>query len=196
MREALSCCAYVGLRDRTSCRIAKELLCGVSHPPLRLEKDLAMNTSPCTQSRKAFLLQRYRLKDGKPYAVVAVHGRVKKGYLRSFTFWMETLLGQGISLLLLPMYPKEDELLCRYLAARWGCEVAIGLDAEDTVGLMEGSCVVCGMRLHALVFAHCAHVPFVGFGGEEKIRSFCEDWGGVYFTDLYGTGEAGELFSF
>ena len=196
MKNALLQCQRIGFRDIASCQIAECLMGDAPHPPFRWEKDLAMETVSCSDARKEYLLRYYGLGKKTTYAVAVVHGGVKRGYLKSFMFWMETLLEQRIELLLVPMYPAEDEALCRSLGRRWHCRVVRGLSAEDLVGLMEESCVVCGMRLHALVLAHCAGAPFVGFGGDSKVRSFCREWGGVYFTDLYGKGREGEIFYF
>ena len=62
--------------------------------------------------------------------------------------------------------------------------VAEGVTESDTVGLMRSAKIVCGMRLHALVFAAAADVPFVGVGGDPKIEGFCRENGGLFFTDV------------
>ena len=196
MRRALEACARIGLRDQASLALAKDLIAEPCQSVISYEEDLALNTQPCSSERRNFLLHYYGLDDGAAYAVVAVRGTGGRGYLDAFVNWVTTLSAQGIRLLLVPMYPREDERICRALAARWQGRVVWGLGAEDLVGLMRGSCVVCGMRLHSLVFAYCAQVPFVGFGGDPKIRCFCHERGGVYFTELYGKGDTGEVFDF
>ena len=183
MGEALSFCDTLEFRDRTSCEIAERLLRSRPHPKIRFVKDMAMDTPSCTPERSAFLMERYGLREGSPYAIAVVHGRAKSKDLKPFVTWMDALLKQNIRPLLVPMYPREDEKLCEDLSERWHCPVTRGLGAEDLVGVMRGAHVVCGMRLHALVFAHSAGTPFVGFGGDPKIRSFCREWGGVYYDE-------------
>ena len=183
MGEALSFCKTLEFRDHTSCEIAETLLKSRPHPKIGFVKDMAMDTPSCTPERSAFLMERYGLREGSPYAIAVVHGRAKSKDLKPFVTWMDALLKQNIRPLLVPMYPREDEKLCKDLSERWHCPVTHGLGAEDLVGLMRGAHVVCGMRLHALVFAHSAGTPFVGFGGDPKIRSFCREWGGVYYDE-------------
>ena len=103
--------------------------------------------------------------------------------------WLSTLRGEGLRLVFVPMFPDEDLALTRHVARALEGVIAHGLCASDLVGLMGEAEVVCGMRLHALVLAAAAGTPFVVFGGEEKIHSFCRERGGVYFTDLYGTAQ-------
>ena len=83
-----------------------------------------------------------------------------------------------------PLYPKEDESLCRTLAVCETDRILTALSPSDLVGIMERSEVVCGMRLHSLIFAASANTPFVGFGLDPKIEAFCREHGGLYFTDL------------
>jgi polysaccharide pyruvyl transferase WcaK-like protein len=119
------------------------------------------------------------------FAVVAVRGTSGKGYIKILAEWLEALSLGGIRLIFIPMFPKEDLYESRRLALALGGIVAEGLSESDTVGIMSQSCVVCGMRLHSLIFAHSASVPFVGFGADPKIESFCRENGGLYFTELY-----------
>ena len=99
--------------------------------------------------------------------------------------WLAMLRGERIELLFVPMFPKEDRgvglRVCQRLEGRW----LEGISESDLVGVMQRSRAVCGMRLHALVLAHAAGVPFVGFGGEAKVHTYCRERGGLYVTDLY-----------
>ena len=92
------------------------------------------------------------------------------------------LASDGIRLVFLPMFPREDMSICRRLCECYGGVVADGLSEGDAVGLMKDARIVCGMRLHALVFAAVASTPFIGFGGDPKIESFCREHGGLYFS--------------
>lgn len=185
IQSVLRDCATIGLRDARSVALAKELLGeGAVTAPTR-QADLALETPPCDRGRLHFLRDYYGLRGVGGYAIVAVRGGVPRGYARIFQEWVAMLRAEGVTLLFVPMLPKEDLTaslrLCRSLGGRMAC----GLGASDFVGLASESRLVCGMRLHALVFAASAHAPFVGFGGDAKIESFCRENGGVYFTQLY-----------
>ena len=185
MRRALVGCDRVGLRDGASLFLAERLIGERGSPvPIR-ETDLAMSTPTAEPSRVSYLLHRYGLSD-KPFAVVAVRGREPVGYLRIFSEWIATLPAEGLRLLFVPLFPEEDEPLSLRWSESMKSVLARGLSPSDLIGIMKEARIVCGMRLHALVFAASARTPFVGFGGDGKIESFCRENGGVYFTELYG----------
>ena len=65
--------------------------------------------------------------------------------------------------------------------------LAYPFGATDIIALMRGAEVVCSMRYHALVLAHVAGASFVGIGDDQKIKSFCSEYGGEYI-DAKKTG--------
>lgn len=180
LTQALRRCDRIGLRDRASLRLAKEVL--GENAPIIYEQDLAYPTPASTPPRIEFLLRHARLNDR--FAVIAPKGGSPIGILKILTPWLCTLRAEGITLVFIPLYPKEDEALCRTLALHKNDRVMTALSPSDLVGLMKKSEVVCGMRLHSLIFAASANTPFVGFGLDPKIESFCREHGGLYFTDL------------
>ena len=151
------------------------------------EPDLAANTKPSEECRISFLRRRYHLlrEDGtfRPYVVIAPRGREGRGQVRIFSWWLKRLRKQDTFPLFLPLFPDEDEALCQRLSKEFGGCVAHGLSEGDLVGLMQQSRGVASMRLHALIFASAAGVPFVGFGEDPKIECYCREHGGRYWTD-------------
>ena len=182
--HALRNCNRIGLRDQNSLCLAKELC--PQKEELFYEADLAEHTRPSTNDRISFLLYRYRLlqKNGslRPYVIVAPRGREKGGQVRIFSWWLGRLRKKELFPLFVPLFPKEDEFLCQKLAYEFGGCVARGLSESDLVGLMKQSEGVASMRLHGLIFARCADVPFVGFGEDPKIETYCREHGGRYWT--------------
>ena len=188
VKWAIANSSYVGLRDLSSASEALRLASIGDGDKLYYEKDLAADQGAAQSSRIDFLLDRLGIKNGdsiKDFAVIAVMGGVGKGYLSILRYWLEKIKSQGITLVFIPMFPAEETSECQYLCECHGGVVASSLSESDVVGLMKHCSVVCGMRLHSLVFASAANAPFVGFGGDPKIESFCRENGGVYFTELY-----------
>lgn len=185
MRRALLACSRIECRDRPSAELARQLLGAEEGGRVLLVRDLAEETSPCDGARREFRLRRLFGSEIPAYAVVAVRGKEGEGYRRLMCEWLSVLRGSGVELLFVPMLPREDGEVTEQWRKALSGRVLTGVDEHDLVSLMAGAEVVCGMRLHALVLAGAAGAPFVGFGGEEKIRCFCRERGGVYFTDLY-----------
>lgn len=184
-------CERIGLRDSPS------LAWALSHLPSEvgvrclLEQDLALGLPPSTDARADFLCRTLRLSPSEHgdtscgFAVVTVRGGIGQGFLKILTSWLLVLRGKRLRLLFVPMHPRKDGRLCRRLASLLGGSVAEHLSPSDLVGIMARARIVCGMRLHSLIFAASANVPFVGFGCDPKIEAFCREHGGVFFTDLY-----------
>ena len=186
IRSVLRDCSFLGLRDGRSVRLARELLGARTEIALIRQSDLALATMPCEEERLRFLQEHYGLcNTTEGYVIAVLRGSAPKGYAGAFAQWLGTLRSEGFLLLFIPMLPKEDLSASLQMARELGGTVACGLGASDVVGLASKARLVCGMRLHALVFAAAAGTPFVGFGGDPKIESFCRENGGVYFTDLY-----------
>ncbi len=187
MTRALNKATYIGLRDESSVIEALRLVAPEVGDRLYLEQDLAAKQKEAEPLRVRFLQKLFGLwKNGRlaEYAVIAVKGGEGRGFIEILEQKLSELAEMGLSLVFLPMFPREDRAVCQRLASAFNGRVAEGLSESDAVGLMKDSQVVCGMRLHALVFASAADVPFVGFGGDPKIQSFCRENGGAYFTDI------------
>ena len=187
MARVLNKASYIGLRDEASVIEALKLISPEVGDRLYLERDLADGQRAAEPLRVRFLQKDLGLlRDGEltDYAVIAVKGSEGRGFIEILEQKLSELAKIGLFLVFLPMFPREDSAVCRSLADNFGGRVAEGLSESDAVGLMKDSQVVCGMRLHALVFASAASVPFVGFGGDPKIQSFCRENGGAYFTDI------------
>lgn len=182
--EVLSRCRVVELRDDTSWEVARQMMRTSACKPLR-EKDLALGMSSSDPARIAYLWQRFGAPEGKGAVAVAVKGDAPCGVLRAMHLWLCSLRAEGYTLYFVSLYPREDDVLTDKLCRALGGVRLRGVGASDLVGFFSHCAVVCSMRLHALVFAATAGTPFVGFGTDGKIESFCREQGGVYYVDLY-----------
>jgi polysaccharide pyruvyl transferase WcaK-like protein len=189
--SALGRCRRIGLRDKVSLAWALEHMSDECRGRLILEDDLALRIPSASPARIAFLCKRFSLLPppkgtaANGFGLITLRGDVKPGYLKIFLSWVSILRAEGIRLLIVPMYPKEDGRICRKVSSLLGIRMAEGLSPSDLVGLASRARIVCGMRLHSLIFAAAAGTPFVGFGSDPKIEAFCREHGGVFFTDLY-----------
>ena len=120
-----------------------------------------------------------------PYAVVSVSGGRGEGYRSILAYWLRSLSEEGIRLLFVPMFPSVDIEETQRFCDEFGGVIAENISESDMVGLIKDATLVCGMRLHSLVFAASVGIPFVGFGSDVKVEHFCRENGGIYFTELY-----------
>ncbi len=184
-------CDRIGLRDGASLAWALSQGIRTSEPKIFFEPDLALSTPTASAERIDFLCRRFGLlpppngKAPRGFGIVALRGGMGPGYLKIMVAWLTTLHAEQMRLLFVPMCPTEDERICRRLATLFGATVAVHLSPSDLVGLASRARIVCGTRLHALIFAAASETPFVGFGNDPKIEAFCREHGGVFFTDLY-----------
>ena len=188
MKRALAQCRYLGLRDGVSLSECIEMIGDDNENTVYREDDLAKGKAPTCRGRVDYILKSVGISEKtapKGYAVVAVKGSENRGYKDIFDRWLLSLVLDGIKLLVVPMFPKEDREESLSLCRRFGGILVEEIGEGDMVGIIQRGQVVCGMRFHSLVFAASAEVPFVGFGGDSKIECFCRENGGLYFTDLY-----------
>ena len=183
LRSVLLGCDRLGLRDERSVILAKRLVKEQRAERIILEKDLALNVTSAKRDRISYLRHKYLL-DGAELVIVSVKN-IPQGYMKIFNEWLCLLKAEGRKLLFIPMFPREDIALTKRMSRELGGTVAYGLDASDIVGLAASASLICSARLHLLVFAAKTQTPFIGFGDDEKIESFCRENGGVFFTDLY-----------
>jgi len=185
MSRALRSCDRIGLRDQCSLTLAEELC--PEKENVFFESDLAETTMSSKPDRISFLQRRHHLLTAngevRPYAVITPRGREKRGQVRIFSWWLGRLRTKDLFPVFVPLFPKEDEFLCQNLAKEFGGCVAHGLSESDLVGLMNQSRCVASMRLHGLIFARSSGVPFVGFGEDPKIETYCREHGGHYWTE-------------
>jgi polysaccharide pyruvyl transferase CsaB len=187
IRRALLSCHHIGLRDTASLLLARSLCGDDAERSIVFEEDLALHTEPSDEARIRFLLRHYALlaEGGNCHRFAIVIPRAKEalGQRRIFTWWIKRLIPQNVRLLVLPLFPKEDLYFCQTLAKELAAPLVTGLSEQDLVGLMCHAELVASMRLHGLIFASAPKTPFVGFGEDPKIESFCKEYGGTYWTE-------------
>jgi polysaccharide pyruvyl transferase WcaK-like protein len=73
------------------------------------------------------------------------------------------------------LFPKEDTLLAQALqmASQKVHDVRIAHAPRDLLKWIPEYRLIIASRFHALVLAATARVPFVGWGDQKKLESFC-----------------------
>lgn len=184
--RALRSCDFIGVRDLRSFAIAKHTLrvCEGERGEVSiiLEGDLAERTPSLysTRQRADFLLR--RAFGNKPSEIVAAmpRGKSDEGEILRLSKALSAERGRGRELLVIVMNQKEDERLCRALAASLGGKLMTGICFGDVTQMMKECKRAYSMRLHGLVAARMAGIEFVGIGEDSKIRGYCEQNGGRY----------------
>jgi polysaccharide pyruvyl transferase CsaB len=76
---------------------------------------------------------------------------------------------------LLVFFPQEDEAIAREIsrATMMPPEVRVWQNPLDLLSWIPQYQLVVGSRFHALVLAAANHLPFIGWGGQKKIESYC-----------------------
>ncbi len=175
--DALSKCAFLGLRDRDSVREVCSLVAefGKRAPCIRLESDLAARAFDESQTSGKYVLSRFGISERERFVAVALRGVESRENVRRLGEFLHALVGEGMKLVFVVMYPDEDLKMTRKMCEYLGGVLAYPIGAADVQAIMRRCCLVCSMRYHALVFAHAVGTPFIGFGDSEKIRRFCRD---------------------
>ena len=191
--RVLGKCNLVGVRDGASMErvreLAREFSTEISN--VTFEEDLAFDPilySDAT-SRTADVFLRLGLDKSQRFVVFSLMGAADKTVRRRVFEYAKELSEQGMTLVFAVMYPRQDLALSRKFAARLGGILAYPLGAQDLVALMRGAEVVFGMRYHALLLARVAGAHFVGIGDDDKIKSFCAEYGGEYINEKMKKGD-------
>ncbi len=182
--KAIEACSYVGVRDKRSFSRVAELLSefGRVAPPVVLERDLASGYLDGKYDTGEMLIRELGLAESRRFAVVIVRGGEYERVVRALDAWLRSLRASAVKLVFVAMYPKQDIQMCRSMSEAHEGVLAYPISLAELFGLIGRAYAVCSMRYHGLVLASDAGTPFFGFGSDDKIKSFCEENGGVYWT--------------
>lgn len=171
LRHILRHTAYIGLRDKPSLDIARSL-CGAK-AKIRLEGDLALSMS--RESCRSSFRTRRLCEELERYALFALCKRSTQDEYRSAKKTAVELKEKGITPIVIAMYPAEDREICRTLAIDSGGRYAEGLSAFELISLLGNAELCISARLHLLIFARIADIPFYALGDDPKLAAFCRE---------------------
>lgn len=168
--SALESVDLITLRDKASYESIKAL--GVRHENLYLSADPVFHMKGADKGWCTHLLARAGLAPGEQYFVISLRAwrHLDRNFEEKFTrFCLAVKQRYGLRPLMIPMQREKDDRLCRVLAHNTGGVVIEGLSPAEVFTVVAGARLVCGMRLHTLIYAAASAVPVVGLSYDPKI---------------------------
>ena len=177
-RRALEETDLITLRDEQSAQLLREL--GVEGADTRQSADPACLIEPADPAWISYLRTREGLKEGERCFAVALRpwSDTVAGYENEIRTAVENIRKKHVlTPVFISMQRSKDDAICRRLAEHFGAPVLSGLTASELTGLLSGMEFVIGMRLHTLIYAADAGVPFIGLAYDLKINALTEQFG-------------------
>lgn len=184
VRKALAGVDLITVRDAQSA----ELLAKMEIGPVRVTADPTFTLEPCSEEEVLHLLNETGLSDQDD--VIAVSLR-KLDYLPGIPDFSPDIMGLladearklPAKLLLVGMQSPDDLVLAKEIGEKTGIAYqSRQWTPEQMLGALGKCRLVVGMRLHSLIFAASAGVPFLGIAYDPKVESFAAATGQLYMT--------------
>lgn len=172
LRRVLKDADYVGLRDKHSVDYALSL--ALPKSKISFEDDLAYAVSPIESARARALCS----EEIKRRILVAVSGHTSKDVYRKIREEINKQKAAGADVLIISMYPKEDQKISEKLSLDCEIKHVFGLGGGEVLYLCERAELCISTRLHLLIFADIAGCDLIGGGDDPKIISFCKEKNG------------------
>lgn len=173
---------YITVRDSQSAQDLRQL--GIGKPPLEVVVDPVLGHQPGEAERAAGfqLLTRLGWQPGKPTLGLSL--RPWPGLEQDWPALVTLTrhwLDQGGQIVLLPMqYPDDWQVLERLQQDVQGpVWLPPAYSLSEAVGVHAWLDLVCGMRLHALIFGALWSKPLLGISYDPKVERFISDVGQV-----------------
>ncbi|MBQ2734148.1 MAG: polysaccharide pyruvyl transferase CsaB [Clostridia bacterium] len=198
-------CELITLREPDSASFLSELV--PNREEIILSADPALLLKPATDNRIDFILDKHSIPKDKRYIIVSMRAVVNKKESFTETEWHDfekqfaTELGElcsakGLYPLFIPMQIALDTSVCRRVCELCGRGSFVsGLSVSELIALMSRSELVCGMRLHSLIYAMACAVPFIALSYDRKVRAFAEYSDMPYVIDAPAGWESGALIN-
>jgi len=178
-RQAAERAALVTVRDEPSARLLREI--GVSRP-VEVTADPAFLVEPAEGQERAGIGLALREWPGGEEALAALIQGVRR--------WLES---RGETAALFPFHSPRDVAPSERAAGVLGERarlVRLGERPEEACGIVAGMGLVVGVRLHALILASVAGVPWVSVSYDPKVTGFAEAAGMTCLTPAELTVDA------
>jgi len=189
VRSVLDTVELITLRENVSLEEIKR--CNITKPEVCVTADPAFNLVPSPQSTAEKILSEHGI--GSEEQIIAVSVRDCKNLPDNFECEMahalDNIASQGYLPIFIPMQLRQDLDLSLRIAGKMkqhsrviDCELAVC----DMLSLIGRCSIVCGMRLHMLIFASVMNIPLAGIAYDPKIRGFMEYMNQKTYVELEG----------
>ena len=177
VKKVLNMVDLITLRENVSLEEIER--CGIIKPKVIVTADPAFNLTPSEKKRADEILSGYSIK--KEDKIIAVSVRFCKDIPQNFTEEMaqalDCLSKKGYIPLFIPMQKSMDTEISLEIASKMKENSKIideDLSVFDMLSVIGRCSIVCGMRLHALIFASVMNVPMAGIAYDPKIKGVME----------------------
>lgn len=107
--------------------------------------------------------------------VVAPRGDVRES-LEPLRKLVKAVREKDQKVIALSLMPSQDDEAAHFLKAD---QVISTTNPQEALDIIASSGYVVGVRLHALILAAAARVPFAGISYDPKVKGFCQDSGAL-----------------
>lgn len=153
--------------------------CGITSPKVVVTADPAFNLKASPKERALEIFSEYSISEGAKLVAVSVRetGNSPKNFEDEMAKSLDCIAKKGYLPVFIPMQRKFDLGISLRVASKMkeqsrviDCELSV-CDMLSVIGQCN---VVCGMRLHMLIFASVMNVPMAGVAYDPKIKGFMD----------------------
>ncbi len=192
VKKVLSEANAITLREPSSYEFLREI--ELDEKILRnagVSADPALTLSPCSNARKAYILEKYGISTPESCFAVSLREWQKlrtsesldsrDDFIRDIAAAVvEISIRTGKKPVFIPVQRSLDDSICldvksiteKKLGTK--CPLLKGLSASEVIALISDMSFVMGMRLHMLIYASAAGVPAIGISYDPKVKAFLE----------------------
>ncbi len=153
--------------------------CGIKKPRVIVTADPAFNLQSAPGECADKIFADYSIgKSGKLVAVsVRECANMPEDFSQQMALSLDEIAKKGYLPVFIPMQKKCDLALSLEIAGKMEEQSRVidcDLSIPDMLAIIGRCSIVCGMRLHMLIFASVMNVPMAGIAYDPKIRGFME----------------------
>ena len=153
--------------------------CGIKKPRVIVTADPAFNLKSAPVECADRILADYSIEENDRLVAVSVRdcADMPENFAQQMAFSLDEISKKGYLPVFIPMQKKCDLALSLDVAGKMKEQSRVidcDLSIPDMLAIIGRCSIVCGMRLHMLIFASVMNVPMAGIAYDPKIRGFME----------------------
>ena len=177
VNKILNTADLITLRENVSLEEIKR--CNITKPKVMVTADPAFNLSASTDDTAERILSEYAINPDDKIVGVSVRScrNLPDDFEEKMASSLDDIAAMGYIPVFIPMQLKADLSLSLAVAGKMkypsrviDCEMPV----SDILALIGRCSIVCGMRLHMLIFASVMNIPMAGIAYDPKIKGFMD----------------------